>query len=168
MPSSRSKPRSVLTWAVREAIQPERKRWRETRTLLGDGLHGDGADVGVAVGLEDALGVCAVGLVPGDVGSDLVGREQDHVVAQLLELPGPEVGGAAGFHDDRRSRHLYEEGEEHPTSQPGFGGDPSGLVRHGDLEDRLCDVHGDHGMLLHGLLLFLAKGGSDTMMPYEP
>ena len=37
-----------------------------------------------------------------------------------------------------------------------------GLMRRGDLEDRLCDIDGSYRMLLQGFPLFLAKGDSGT------
>ncbi len=50
-------------------------------------LHRDFVDVCVPVGFEDALGVRAIGLVPGEVGSDLVRRQDDDLVAEFLGPP---------------------------------------------------------------------------------
>ena len=41
-PSSRSRPRSVFTWAVRAAIQPERNRWIDPRTCCAIDFTGTG------------------------------------------------------------------------------------------------------------------------------
>ena len=109
-----------------------------------------------------ALGVGAVGLVPGHIGTHLMRGEEDHPVSEVLDLSGPEVGRAAGFHDHGCRSHLREEEEERPAGEPPPLRDPSRLVRDGGIEDRLCDVDGDHAMLLDGLLLFLSKGDSDT------
>ena len=63
-----------------------------TEHVLGNGLHGDGVDVGVAEGLEDTFGIGAVRLVPGDLGSDLVRGQKNDPVSHFLDLPGPVVG----------------------------------------------------------------------------
>jgi len=121
--------------------------------LLGNRLDGDGVDVGVAVGLEDSLGIGAVGLVAGDVGSDLVGGEEDDPMAEFLDLARPEVGRAAGLHDDGGGGHLGEEGQKGLAGQAPAIGDLPRLVGHGVLEDDLCDVDADPVILVHGLLL---------------
>ena len=139
-------------WAVRAGEPAGAEAVEGDQDLLGDGLDGHGVDVGIAVGLEDPLGVGAVGLVAGHVGPHLVRGEQDHLVAELLELPGPEVGRAAGLHDHGRRRHLGEEGQEQLPGQKVRLRDPPRLVGDCRIEDRLCDVDGDHGMLFHGLL----------------
>ena len=59
--------------------------------VLIHALDRDGVDLLVAIGLEDALGLGAVGLVPSHVGVDQTRREQDGPVAQLLKLPSPVV-----------------------------------------------------------------------------
>jgi hypothetical protein len=82
--------------------------------LLGERLDGDGADVGVAVGLQDPLGVGAVGLVAGHVGADLVRGEQHDLVTQRPDAPRPVVGRAARLHDHGGGGHLREEGKDVP------------------------------------------------------
>jgi hypothetical protein len=77
--------------------------------LLGDGLHRDGADLVVSVGLEHAPGVGAVGLVAADVGPDGVRGEEDRGVAKIQHAASPEVGRAAGLHDDGGLGRLGEE-----------------------------------------------------------
>src|SRR3990172_5961510 len=50
-----------------------------------------------------------------------------------------------------------EEHEEGPAGKAAAIRDPPRLLRHGDFEDRLCDVHANDGMLSHMVLLFLSK-----------
>jgi hypothetical protein len=103
---------------------------------------------------RDALGVSAVRLVPTDVGAHVVGRQKNHSMAEVLELPTPVVRGAARFHDDRSLRLLGHEGKELSS----LGAFPSQHVprpvRDRDLEDGLCNVYGDASIVRHdGLLL---------------
>ncbi len=77
-----------------------------------DGLHGDGTDIGVAVGFEEAGGVGAVGLVAHDVGADVARGEEHDGVTEALDLSGPVVSGAAGFHDHGGRWQGDEEGEK--------------------------------------------------------
>jgi hypothetical protein len=83
--------------------------------LLGGCLDGDGSNLVVAVGLEDATRVCAVGLVAEDVGSDVLRREKNGTVAELFDLPRVEVGRSAGFHDHGGLWNLGHELEEPVT-----------------------------------------------------
>ena len=53
-------------------------------------------DVGVAVGFENALGIGAVRLVSGDVGSDLVRGQEHDLVSEAFDLTSPVVGRPAG------------------------------------------------------------------------
>jgi len=125
--------------------------------LLGDGLDRDGSDVLVAAGLEDALGVGLVGLVAFDVGADLVWREQDHLVSELLKAACPVVGRAAGLHHHDRRRLLGEEGEELLAPEAFGARDSARVVGDRDLEDGLCDVDGDASNVLHDGLLLIAS-----------
>jgi hypothetical protein len=83
-PSSRSRPRSVFTCAVRAEIQPAWIRgWspgpagRPTSWARGEGRS--------FLGLEDGFCVRAVRLVSGDVRSHLVRREEGHALAESLK-----------------------------------------------------------------------------------
>ena len=85
----------------------------------------------------------AIGLVPGDVGPDAVWRQKDDGVSHPSEPPAPVVSRAARLEQDRGGTAFREEGYEafarHAVAFP----DPSGLIRHGDLEDVLGQVNGD-------------------------
>jgi hypothetical protein len=71
-------------------------------SLLLDGVDGDGLDVVTAMGLEQGLGVDAVGLSAAARGLGVLGGKQAHVVAECLRGSAPEVGGAAGFEQHQR------------------------------------------------------------------
>ena len=138
-----------------------------TQDVLGDRLHGDGSDVGVAVGLEDALGVRAVRLVPGDVGSDLVRREEHDLVAEALESPAQWWAEPQASMTTVDFRACAKKTSSSPRDNRRCSFDTTRLLGHGELENGLCDVHRDDGMLFHGLLLFLARGRLWHMMPIE-
>ena len=88
---------SELAQQATQRVEPGGALCDPTRTqavqrgehLLGHALDRDGVDLLVAAGLQDALGVGTVGLVPTDIGSNVVGRKQDDVVAEGLNLPCP-------------------------------------------------------------------------------
>ena len=80
--------------------------------LLVDGLDRHGLDLLVPLGLEQTLGVTAVGLVAGDVGTSSVRREQQDAMAEGLDLSSPVVSRATGLHQDDRRLALGEEAEE--------------------------------------------------------
>jgi hypothetical protein len=80
-----------------------------------------------------------------------------------LDLPSPEVRGAAGFEQNRCRGPLGEEAQQLSAAQPVPLRDPPGPGRNGELEDGLCEVDGDGCALScigcrivgHGLLLSL-------------
>lgn len=67
--------------------------------MLIKGFYWDRMNVVVAEGLEESLGVGAIGLVAHSVGACDVRREQDHRMSEALELSSPVMGGAAGFEE---------------------------------------------------------------------
>jgi hypothetical protein len=132
--------------------------------LLGDGLDGHGSDLLVAEGLEETVDIRAVRLVPDDVGSDVLGREQDDHVAELLDAAAPVVRSTAGLHHHCRLWQLCEEGGEAVPQQPPAQHHPSGTIKDGDLEDFLCDIDGDKSIVSawDGLLPLLASNDFGT------
>lgn len=82
------------------------------KRLLRHGLDGHGADLLVAVGLEHALGVGAIGLVASHVGTHGVRGQQYRGVPEGLGAARPEVRRTAGFHDDCRGRKMRESERE--------------------------------------------------------
>ena len=93
-----------------------------------------------------------------------MGREESHGVAELLEGPPPVVCRAARFQQDRRGRPIGEERQEPCAAQPMLFVHPTGMVRHGDLEDGLCDVNGD-GRMLHLDSSFAMASGAASSLP---
>ncbi len=61
------------------------------------------------MGFQERLGIDAVGLIAPSIGFDVLGGDDDGVVPGIDCLAGPEVGGAAGFKEDRGRRVLGEE-----------------------------------------------------------
>jgi len=119
--------------------------------LLSDVLDGHRSDLLVAEGLEQGIDVRAVGLVPDDVRSDVLGRQEDNHVTQLLDAAAPVVGRPAGLHHHCRLWQLCEEGGEAVPQQPLAQRHPSGAIGDGDLEDFLCDIDCDESIVLHGM-----------------
>jgi hypothetical protein len=165
-----------LTEQATQGIQPCRsfshpsgaKPVQRGQNLLGHALDRHGRDVLVAAGLQDALGIGAVGLVAADVGSDVVRREQDHVVPKSLEFPAPVVRRSAGFHDHSRGGLLCHERQELGPLQAFAPRHPPGLVGNRDLENSLCHVHGNASIVSHdGLLLCLSSNDFGTSMPVK-
>lgn len=113
--------------------------------LLVDGFNRDGKDVLVASGLEEGFGVGAVGLVALAVASHMSGWKQRDLVAEGLELTPPVMGRSTSFHEDVGGRMMEEEGTETPTREPMLFLDATGSVGDGNLEDGLCEIHGDLG-----------------------
>jgi hypothetical protein len=84
-------------------------------------------------------------------------------MAQLLDLPGPVVRGAAGLQKHRGRRALGEESCHLVARELPALTDPARISRDGNLENALGHVHGDGRMLLHGLLLSVVA----TVTPYD-
>jgi hypothetical protein len=126
--------------------------------LLIHSLHGDRMNVFVAAGLQDALGIGTISLVPSHIRTDVVRGQQDHAMAKVLNAASPEVRRTAGLHDHRRRRVVGEELQELRARQALPADDVPGAIRRRDLEDTLCHVHGDTSIVLHdGLLHALSK-----------
>lgn len=88
--------------AGRSGSEPGRTEAVQTgERLLVDRLDGHGTEIFVAVRLEQSLGVGSVRLVASAVGTDILGRQQDRLVAQLPQRAGPVVGRARGLQQDR-------------------------------------------------------------------
>jgi hypothetical protein len=115
--------------------------------LLLDGLDGNGPDVLVAVGLEKAFGIGAVGFVALDVGLDVLRREKNDVVSELLKLSGPVVGHATSLHHNVGHFAVDEEGKKARAVEAMGFGHLAGAVRDSELEDVLCNIHGNRRML---------------------
>ena len=133
----------MLSRAVRVASQVER-----TRYLLVHRLDRDRANLVVARGLKQRLGVAAVGLVATHVAVHVVGGQQPHVVAALLELAGPVVGAPAGLEEHGGRWLLREERQEPGAREPALQTHLARPVRDGDLKYGLCEINGD-GRRLH-------------------
>jgi hypothetical protein len=124
--------------------------------LVSRRLHRNWPDVFVAVGLENALHVRAIGLVPADVGPHQVRRQQDDTMSELLDPARLELRRAARFHHDRGCGLDGQERQElralKPLRPPNF----AGAIGDAQLENVLCHVNSDRGIVQHdGLLLLL-------------
>jgi hypothetical protein len=69
--------------------------------LLFDGLDPDGLNIRAACGFEQGGGIGRIGLVTFDIGANVASRQQSNFDPEILYLPRPVVGTAAGFHDDQ-------------------------------------------------------------------
>jgi hypothetical protein len=77
----------------------------------------------------------------------LVGGQENHGVTELPELACPEVRTAAGLHNDDGGRQLGEEGQDLLPAQAGLAIELAGPGRHGELDDGLCDVEANQGIV---------------------
>ena len=68
-------------------------------------------------------------------------------MAEGLELACPVMSRATGFHQDVGGRMVQEEGPEALAREPVFLIHATGSMGDSDLEDRLCEIHGDLGSL---------------------
>jgi hypothetical protein len=124
--------------------------------LLVHGLHWNGSDIVVPARLQDALGVGAIRLVAANVGTDVVRRQQQHLVAEPLDFTRPVVSRTTRFHYHRGRRLLRQKGQELMALRTLSAADPTGPIRDRDLESGLCHIHGDASIVRHdGLLLLL-------------
>jgi hypothetical protein len=121
--------------------------------VLVKSLDGDRNDLLIAMSFQKGAGIGAVGLVAQDVAAGLVRGQQQDPVPEALDLPGPVVGRAAGLQQYGGPLPPCEEGLHLATPQPLAFADAPRLVGHGNLENRLGQIHRDGRMLLHGLLL---------------
>ena len=113
--------------------------------LLIQGFDGDRGDVLIASSLEQGFSVGPVGFVSLAVASHMGGREQGDLMAEGLEFASPVMSRATGFHQDMGRRMVQEEGPEALAREPVLLIHATGSMGHSDLEDRLCEIHGDLG-----------------------
>ena len=170
MPSSRSRPRTVFRRAVRVASQPERMRWSAAMDCWGRSLTGTGTIFWFRWASKQSQGIGRVGLVTQAVAADVLGRQQQDPVAEPSQEPAPEVGRAAGLHQNGGRRPIGEEGSHLAAAQPPSLADPARLLGNGNLEHRLCQIHRDGRRMFHGLLLYrklqMTTDHVGTMMPF--
>ena len=98
--------------------------------------------------VHQRLGIGAVGLVPADERTHVVGRQQRHPVPVLLSEAPPVVRRAARFHHDPARPALRQKAHERRPAKPLPLGDLAALVRHRHLEHALCEIH-RHCRTLH-------------------
>jgi len=114
-------------------------------------------------------GVGVIGLLSQAVATDVLDGQKANLVTQALGHSGPVVGAAAGLHQDGGRRLAGQELAELAAGQTLSLADAAGLPRHGNLENRLCQIHRDGRRINHGLLLSRAAMNSihvGTMMPF--
>jgi hypothetical protein len=111
--------------------------------LLIEGFDGNWDDVFVPLGLEESLGIGAIGLVALSVAGDVGGRKERDPMAQRLKLPPPVMGGATGLHEDVARRPMEKEVVKASAREPMLLGDAPRPVGHGNLKNRLCEIDGD-------------------------
>ena len=116
--------------------------------LVLNRLDGDRMNLLVSIGFEEPFRVGAVGLVAPHVRPDIMRREQAYRVTERLKLAGPVVSRPARLEHDRRRRALREERQESIARKPSFFVEMARPMRHGHLEDGLCEIDGD-GRMLH-------------------
>ena len=85
--------------------------------LLRDRLHWNKMHARSPCRLADRLGVVTVILAALDVGFDVLGRDQTHLVAQRDQFASPMVCAAAGFHGNLGGRKLGEKGKQLRTAE---------------------------------------------------
>jgi hypothetical protein len=80
-------------------------------------------------------------------------REEDGSVPEILQLPGPVMGGAAGLQEDGGGLEFAHEWEEPATGKTMSLRDDTSAARHGNLENILGKIDSDDCILHGGLLL---------------
>lgn len=68
-------------------------------------------------------------------------------MAEALEFPSPVVSGATGFHKHVGGGMMQEESAKASTRETVLLIHPTRSMGHGDLEDGLCEIHGDLGSI---------------------
>jgi hypothetical protein len=117
-------------------VQPRRARgeprgaqtMERRQHLLVHGLDRDRVNLVVARGLEQRLGIAAVGLAAPGVAVDVMRGQETYLVAVLLQLARPVMGAAARFEQHGSGRLLRKEGKEAGTRQPALEADVTGAV----------------------------------------
>jgi hypothetical protein len=115
--------------------------------LLIQGFDRDRCDILVASSLEEGFGVGPVRFVALSVASHMGWREQGDLMAEGLEFASPVMSRATGFHQDVGRGMMEKEGPEALAREPMLLMHASWSMGHSDLEDRLCEIHGDLGSL---------------------
>jgi hypothetical protein len=115
--------------------------------LLIQGFDRDRCDILVASSLEEGFGVGPVRFVALSVASHMGWREQGDLMAEGLELASPVMSRATGLHENMGRGMMEEEGPEALAREPVLLMHASRSMGHSDLEDRLCEIHGDLGSL---------------------
>jgi hypothetical protein len=140
---------------VRAAIHIERIRCKGCQLLLAFRFDWNGPDVAIAPSLKHAFHISAVGLRTLHVRTHCERRQQLHIVSEALELPPPVMGGAAGFHNDRRRRLWGQKRGQFYTGETVISGHVPGTIRDSNLENGFCQID-SNGRILHGgfLLMF--------------
>lgn len=121
--------------------------------LLLDGLDAHRHDVGAAQRFEQGRGIGGIGLVALDAGADLARWQQRDRDALVLESTGPEVRRAAGLHHHLRHGTVVKPTLELTSGQAMPLDDAPVTIGDGQLEDVLCQIHGDGRSIPLGLLL---------------
>ena len=99
--------------------------------------------------LADRLGIGGVGLVPLDVGLDVLRRYEPDLVAKSGQLPSPVMGARAGLHSDDAGWQFGEKVKQPAARHPSADDHLAGSIDAVRLKHRLgkvkTDTHGIHG-----------------------
>ena len=137
------------------------------QSLLLDRFDGDRFDVLIAMGLKQRFCISLVGLVAQDIGARSMSREKDGFVPELLQLPGPVMGGTAGLQENCGGLEFCEEWQKPTPGEAMALRDNTGTPRDGNLKNILGKINSDDRILHSGLLLCFLGNDSGTMMPTE-
>lgn len=121
--------------------------------LLIHGFYGDGMNVFVPEGFQEGFGVVEICLVAGNVWTDRMGRQKDHRVAEVLKLPSPVMGAAAGFENNGCRLKFGKELQESGFGEAMVFADMAGFPGDGDLKYGVCKIDFDCGRIHPRLLL---------------
>ena len=90
-----------------------------TLSLLRDGLHQHEMHAWPSSRFTDRLGVISVVLAAFDIGFDVLGRNQTHLVTERGQFASPIVRAAAGFHGDLGGWEPLKESQQLWTTESG-------------------------------------------------
>ena len=121
--------------------------------LLLDRLHRNEAHRRPGHRLGNRLGVRGIGLPALDVGFDIGGRHQPHLMPKGRDLPGPVMGRRARLHPDQARRQPLEEPRDLATTQPSAGSYLAIRTNRVNLKYALRDVDTHNRDRLHVRLL---------------
>ena len=141
--------------AVRVAIHSERVRCTACRGLLLDALDLHWAQIAIASGFDECLGIGGVGFVAPDVGAHVLWRKQNDFDTSGAEGSRPVEGRAAGFHDDALDRAVVEKARELCAREAVTFDDAMIGIGERELEDVFCQIDGDGCRMHVGLLSFV-------------